>query len=379
MDQHSKAELIKSYRKRYRRAAKKEKSRIISQIVDATGYSRKHVVRALNNHYHIPRKVTRTRKSKYDAILRPLQQIWAVANFICGKRLKPFMPHLVASLKKHGEISVTKEEECLLLAISSATIDRLLSPARKSIGMRGRSTTKPGTLLKHQISVKTFADWDDTRPGFLQIDLVAHCGVSTGGEYINTLNMVDVATGWSIATAFMGRSDRFCSAAIDEVTPSLPFPILGIDSDNGSEFINNHMRRYCTKHSITFTRGRANKKNDSCFIEQKNWDIVRKMIGYGRFETYEQLAVIKNIYGLLGLYQNYFQPSRKLLSKTRVGPKVIKKYDDAQTPAQRMLSRKDIPKETKRKLRQTFKTLNPAQLMKDIHKLITHLYELNLR
>lgn len=379
MDQHSKAELIKSYQKRYRKAGKKDKTRIISQIVDATGYSRKHVVRALNSDRHIPKKVTRTRRSKYAPVLKPLQRIWAVANFICGKRLKPFMPHLIASLKQHGEIKITREEESLLLAISSATIDRLLTPARKSIGIKGRSTTKPGTLLKHQITVKTFADWDDTRPGFLQIDLVAHCGMSTGGEYINTLNMVDVATGWCVATAFMGRSERFCTAAIDEVAPYLPFTILGIDSDNGSEFINAHMKRYCEKHSFTFTRGRANKKNDSCFIEQKNWDIIRKMIGYGRFETYAELTVLKNIYRLLGLYQNYFQPSRKLISKTRIGPKVIKKYDDAQTPAQRLLTLKNIPKEKKRQLRQTFKTLNPAQLMKEIQNLITDLYELNVR
>jgi hypothetical protein len=379
MDQHSKAELIKAYRKRYRKAGKKDKSRIISQIVEATGYSRKHVVMALNSDRHVPKKVTRRRSSKYASISAPLKRVWAVANFICGKRLKPFMPHLIASLKQHREISLTSQEESLLLSISPATIDRLLAPARKDIGMRGRSTTKPGTLLKHQITIKTFAEWDDTRPGFLQVDLVAHCGMTTGGEYVNTLNMVDVATGWSVATAFMGRSERFCTAAIDEVTPSLPFQILGVDSDNGSEFINAHMKRYCEKFSITFTRGRANKKNDSCFIEQKNWDVVRKMIGYKRLETYDELVVLKRIYNLLGLYQNYFQPSRKLISKTRIGPKVTKKYDEAQTPAQRLLSRKDTPKDTKRQLRETFKKLNPAKLMRDIQRLITDLYQLNLR
>lgn len=375
MDYHSKAQLINSYRKRYRKASKKEKSRIISQIVDATGYCRNHVARALSSDNHVPKKVSRTRKSKYAPIAKTLHKMWTIANFICGKRLAPFMPFLIVSLKQHGEITLTEHEESLLLAISPATIDRLLAPARKAIGIKGRSTTKPGTLLKHQITVKTFAEWDDARPGFLQVDLVAHCGMTTGGEYINTLNMVDVATGWSVATAFMGRSDRFCAAAIDEVAPSLPFPVLGIDSDNGSEFINNHMKRYCTKHSITFTRGRANKKNDSCFIEQKNWDIVRKMIGYGRFDSYEQLAGLKRIYELLGFYQNFFQPSRKLLSKTRVGARVIKKYDDAQTPAQRLLAREDTPGHVKLLLRQTFKELNPAQLMRDIQALISDLYE----
>jgi hypothetical protein len=377
MDQHSKAELIKSYRKRYRKARKKDKSCIISQIVDATGYSRDHAIRALNSSRDIPKRVTRTRKSKYSSISETLKKIWAVANFICGKRLAPFMPLLIASLRLHGEIDLTSKEESLLLSISPATIDRILTPARKAIGIKGRSTTKPGTLLKHQIAVKTFAEWDDTLPGFLQVDLVAHCGISTGGEYINTLNMVDVATGWCVATAFMGRSDRFCSAAIDEVTPSLPFPVLGITSDNGSEFINAHMTRYCERHFITFTRGRAYKKNDSCFIEQKNWDIVRKMIGYKRLETLEELTVLKRIYLLLGFYQNYFQPSRKLISKTWTGAKVYKKYDVARTPAERLLARTDVSEKTKRKLEEIFNNLNPAQLMRDIQKLITDLYELN--
>jgi hypothetical protein len=155
--------------------------------------------------------------------------------------------------------------------------------------------------------------------------------------------------------------------------------MLGIDSDNGSEFINAHMKRYCENRSITFTRGRANKKNDSCFIEQKNWDIVRKMIGYKRLETCDELAVLKRIYQLLGLYQNYFQPSRKLISKVRIGPKVTKKYDDARTPVQRLLARDDTPKLVKRKLRRTFKQLNPAQLMRDIQKLISDLYDLSSR
>jgi len=379
MDQHPKAELINSYRKRYRKAGKTDKSRIISQIVEATGYCRKHVIMSLNGDRHVSKRVTRNRKSKYACVLQALRKIWAVANFICGKRLKPFMPQFIASLKLYGEISLTNQEEALLLEISPATIDRLLGPARKAIGIKGRSTTKPGTLLKQQIAVKTFAEWDNTRPGFLQVDLVAHCGISTGGEYINTLNMVDVATGWCVATAFMGRSERFCTTAIDEVTPHLPFTILGIDSDNGSEFINAHMKRYCENRTITFTRGRANKKNDSCFIEQKNWDIVRKMIGYKRLETYDELAVLKNIYRLLGLYQNYFQPSRKLISKVRVGPKVTKKYDDAQTPAQRLLTRNDTSKLVKRHLRQTFMQLNPAQMMRDIQKLISDLYDLNSR
>ena len=186
--------------------------------------------------------------------------------------------------------------------------------------------------------------------------------------------MTDVATGWTVCAAFMGRSERFCVEAIEEVKSSLPFPILGIDSDNGSEFINAHLKRYCERGSITFTRGRPNKKNDSCYVEQKNWDVVRKMIGYARFDTVEQLDIIKRIYNLLALYQNYFQPSQKLVTKERIGAKVKKKYDVAQTPCQRLLSRPETPQQTKETLRNTFAGLDPAQLLRYIQSLVSELY-----
>lgn len=173
----------------------------------------------------------------------------------------------------------------------------------------------------------------------------------------------------------MGRSERFCVAAIEEIKPSLPFPIRGIDSDNGSEFINAHLTRYCEANSITFTRGRPWKKNDSAHIEQKNWDVVRKMIGYGRFDTYEQLEIVQHIHNLLALYQNYFQPSRKLISKTRIGAKVRKTYDTAATPAQRLLVRKDTPKDDKKRLKDTFQHLNPASLLREINDSVAELYE----
>jgi hypothetical protein len=376
VDQHSKAELIKTYRKRYRRAAKGEKSRIVDTIIESTGYCRKHVIRSLNGKADVPKKIRRDRMSRYESIIEPLEELWAASNLLCGKRLQPFIPTLLKTLKRHSEIEVTREQEALLLSIGSATIDRLLTPAKKGLVPKGKSTTKPGTLLKHKIPIRTFADWNEDEPGFLEIDLVAHCGDSTRGEYINTLDMTDVATGWTVCTAFMGRSEAFCLKAIQEVKPSFPFTILGIDSDNGGEFINAHLKRYCERNSITFTRGRAHKKNDSCYVEQKNWDVVRKNIGYARFDTYEQLNIIKRIHNLLGMYQNYFQPSQKLISKERIGPKVKKKYDTAQTPCQRLLSRNDVPKETKKAIRSTCRDLNPVQLLRSIHDLIDELYHL---
>jgi len=375
MDQHSKHELIKSYRKRYERSNKKEKSRIINIIADSTGYCRAHIIRAFAKDIQVPKRIVRSRSSRYAHLYETLKFIWAASNFLCGKRLAPFLPELVKSLKRHKEIRIPKEDEALLLEISAATIDRLLAPAKKEISIKGRSTTKPGTLLKHQIPIRTFADWNENKPGFLEIDLVAHCGDSTRGEYINTLDMTDVCTGWTVCAAFMGRSERFCVAAIDEIKSLFPFEILGIDSDNGSEFINAHLRRYCESNNVTFTRGRAHKKNDSCYVEQKNWDVVRKTIGYGRFDTYEQLEIIKHIHNLMVFYQNHFQPSRKLISKTRNGAKLTKKYDTAQTPAQRLLARKDTSKDMKKLIKDNLSRLNPAAILRDINKLVSELYE----
>jgi hypothetical protein len=375
VDQHSKAELIRTYRKQYKSAPKAEKTRIVTVISEATGYCRDHIIRALNKDIDIPRKIGRDRVSRYQPIIEPLKKVWAASNFLCGKRLAPFIPTLLGSLKAHGEIDSTEEEEDLLLSVSAATIDRLLIPARKGMVPKGRSTTKPGTLLKHKIAVRTYADWNEDIPGFLEIDLVAHCGDNTRGEYINTLDMTDVATGWTVCTAFMGKSERFCVAAIKEVSSLFPFPILGIDSDNGSEFINAHLKRYCERNSITFTRGRANKKNDSCYVEQKNWDVVRKMIGYRRLDTYDQLDILRRIHNLMWLYQNYFQPSQKLVSKERIGAKVRKKHDTAQTPCQRLLARDAVDQYTKTKLQSTSEHLNPVELLRSIMQLVAQLHE----
>ena len=375
MDQHSRSELIRTYRKRYKRATKREKTQIINFIADASGYCRKHIIRALNTDLRVPKKVTRRRRSRYGHLYEMLKYIWASSNFLCGKRLKPFLPELVKSLKHHKEIKLSKEDELLILSASAATIDRLLSRARKEVRIKGRATTKPGTLLKHQIPVRTFADWDENKPGFVEVDLVAHCGETTRGEYVNTLNMTDVCTGWTVCAAFMGKSEQFCVAAINETRPLFPFAILGIDSDNGGEFINAHLMRYCERERISFTRARPNKKNYSCYVEQKNWDVVRKMIGYGRFETHEQLDIIKRIHSMLALYQNYFQPSQKLISKKRIGARVTKRYDTAQTPAQRLLARNDVHKDTRHRLRDTFRQLNPAQLLRVINHLSSDLYD----
>jgi hypothetical protein len=375
MTHQTKAEIIRHFRKAYKQSRKAEKTHILNTVVESTGYSRKHAIALLTHPAKPNSKPRRTRPSRYRHLYESLKHIWAASNFLCGKRLKPFLPALVENLNRHKEIRLSKDDKLLILTVSAATIDRILAPARKQIAIRGRATTKPGTLLKHRIPVRTFADWHENKPGFLEVDLVAHCGDSTRGEYVNTLNMTDISTGWTVSTPFMGRSERFCVAAIDEVRPMLPFPVLGIDSDNGGEFINAHLMRYCARNSILFTRGRPYKKNDSAHIEQKNWDVVRKMVGYGRFETSKQLDIIKRIESLLALYQNYFQPSQKLISKTRIGAKVTKKYDTAQTPAQRLLASTDTPKEINKQLKNMFRQLNPADLLRSINQLVEELYD----
>jgi hypothetical protein len=376
MTQQTKSDLIKRYRKQYKRAGKKEKKRILDILVEATGYSRKHIIHALNQEVDVPRKITRKRVSSYETVIEPLKTLWAASNLLCGKRLKPFIPELLKSLKRHKEIEVTRQQEDLLLKMSAATIDRLLVQARKGLWPKGRSTTKPGTLLKHRIAVRTANDWNDDRPGFFEIDLVAHCGESTAGEYINTLDMTDISTGWTICVPFIGRSERFCLDAIETAKGSLPFPMRGIDSDNDGIFVNYHLERYCRHNNLAFTRSRPYKKNDQCRVEQKNWDVVRKFIGYGRFETPEQLEMLERIYNLLSLYQNYFQPSQKLVQKIRIGSKVRKKHDAAQTPAQRLLTRHDTSNQAKLRLRHTQRELNPAQLLRDIQALVQDLYDL---
>jgi hypothetical protein len=375
MTQRTKAELIRHYRKDYRRAAKGQKGIILQNLVVLTGYARKYLIHALNQDVEIPKKITRKRISIYEPIIGHLETLWAASNFLCGKRLSPFIGKLLDALKRHGEIEVSSEQESLLLRISAATIDRLLVGAKKGLLLRGRSTTKPGTLLKHNIAIRTANEWDDTRPGFFEIDLVAHCGDSARGEYINTLDITDVATGWTICVPFMGRSEKFCVEAISKAKRSIPFPMLGIDSDNGSEFINDHLRRYCQRNGLKFTRSRPYKKNDQCRIEQKNWDVVRKMVGYARYDNPQQLDLLEHIYGALAFYQNYFQPSQKLIQKQRVGAKVTRKHDTATTPYERLMAHPGVSPETKDRLQQTYLELNPCQLIRTINQLVGQLLD----
>jgi hypothetical protein len=288
---------------------------------------------------------------------------------MCGKRLAPFLPELLAVLERHGELRVDAPTRNLLLQISAATVDRLLRAERQGQQRRGLGTTKPGSLLKKHIPVRTFADWNDAQVGFLEVDLVAHCGLSTEGEYLNSLVLTDIHTTWTEQVALLNRSQQTVSDAVAHVRLDLPFPMLGLDSDNGSEFINANLLRYCQQEQITFTRSRPYHKNDQAHVEQKNWTHVRQFVGYGRYQGAEAHRTLCALYQPLRLYMNFFQPTLKLVGKVQVGVRVRKKYDTAKTPYQRVLECPQVPAQAKADLQALYQTLNPLVLLREIDQL----------
>jgi hypothetical protein len=286
------------------------------------------------------------------------------------------MGELVDSMERFGELEVTPEVRAKLLSISAATIDRVLAPERRRLQVRGRSGTKPGSILKTQIPIRTFADWDDRRPGFCEADLVGHEGGESSGEFCHTLNLTCVNTGWTEPRAIRTKSQRWVREALEDIRRVLPFPLLGLDSDNGSEFINIELYRWCEENSITFTRSRPARKNDNCYVEQKNWPVVRQQVGYLRYDTVDELEVLRELYSVLRLYVNFFWPQQKLVAKTREGSKVRKRYDVARTPYQRLLASPDVSEETKASLTETYLVLNPAELKRRIGALQDRLIEM---
>jgi hypothetical protein len=299
-------------------------------------------------------------------LLIPLKRIWKTANLPCSKRLKAIIPEwLPGYIKSYGPIS--QETAAALLRISPASIDRILNPVRAKYTKYGRATTKPGTLLRKHIPVKT-NQWDESRPGFLEADTVAHCGSSTEGMYANTIDCVDIATGWTEQRAVWGKNYQDVIDQIKDIEQSLPFPIRGFDADNGSEFLNHHLLRYLTENRIRpvqFTRSRAYKKDDNAHIEQKNWTHVRQWLGYDRLDSPEVVPLMNELYTTeWRLFLNFFCPSVKLLEKKRVASKIVKRYDKPKTPYRRVLESPNVSDDAKRKLKEQYKTLNPFELRK---------------
>lgn len=377
MSHRSKRELLESVQPRYLKARKVEKQKMLDEFTAATGYHRKYALRLLKHGYPRRKGKPKGRQAMYRGeVVSALEQIWEVYGRICSKRLHPYLPEGLKVLERCGEIQFSAEIKSLLLSISSATMDRCLRPVRVK-SSHGLSTTKPGSLLKKAIPIRTFADWNEDQPGFLEIDLVAHCGETTEGPYLNTLTCTDICTGWTELLALRRHTQEAVRDALHAMRPDLPFALLGIDSDNGSEFINDLLYRYCLNNKITFTRSRPYKKNDQAHVEQKNWSVVRHTIGYDRLETEDEFLLLQSIYIDLRLYINFFQPVLKLISKERIGNKNIRRYDQARTPYQRILDRKEVALDVKARLTNRYVQLNPVTLRISLDQKVARLWKIS--
>ena len=376
---------------RYQRVRKKEKVLLLNEFIALTGYTRSYGTYVLRAHGKkvrvregtivegdVRRRFKRRGKKIYDEdVKKALIKIWMIMDCICGKRLAPILKEIIRILLIHKEIKIDKDIRKKLCKISAATIDRLLADERKKQTLRGRSHTKPGTLLKSQIPIRTFSEWDDKRPGFVEIDLVGHDGGDACGDFAHTLDVTDISTGWTETQAVKNKAQVWVFEALKDIRDRLPFDLIGIDSDNGSEFINHQLLRFCCAEKITFTRARSYRKNDNCFVEQKNYSIVRRAVGYCRHDTQEEVKLLNEIYGHLRLYTNFFQPVMKLIEKTRIGSKVMKKYDTPpRTPFQRLIESPQVPEDRKEALKRQYASLNPAALKRTITKLQDRLLKL---
>ncbi len=371
-------EYTEAVRGRYLIASKAGKGKILDEFTKVTGRHRKTAIRHLlgKNKPGINKK--RGHPRRYGpGVVAALRVAWEATDRLCSKRLQPFLPELVTVLRKHGEDgTITAEVEAQLCQISPSTIDRVLRPWRRIGGRRPFSTTKPGNLLKNSIPIRTFADWQENHPGFLEADLVAHCGESVEGFYLTSLSTVDVDSGWSECIGVWGKGQSRVRAAVHRIRQRLPFTMLGLDSDNGSEFINQHLYTYCRDEGITFTRSRSYKKNDSCHVEQKNWSVIRRLIGYDRYSSHAALEALNRVYYLLRLYINFFQPVMKLKHKSRNGAKLLKVYDTAQTPYQRLVKSGVLTDAKKQELAAIYHGLNPVLLLKQINESLESLWDM---
>jgi hypothetical protein len=388
---HERHAIVRELSSRFRQASKKERSQILNDFVQLTDYTRCYAAFVLRNcgrkqvriiaghrvvfipgHARPAGTKRRHRRGSYrtKAFLDILRQFWALSDGLCGKRLTAFIGEVLPLLERQGTLKLADETlREQLRRVSAATVDRILSNTKRQSQLKGRSATRPGTLLKYHIAVRTFADWCDLRPGFCEVDLVAHDGGSAFGDYCQTLTLTDVATGWTETEAVKNKAQVHVFAALQELRNRLPFPLLGVDSDNGSEFINDHLERYCQDQRITFTRSRPYRKNDNCFVEQKNYSVVRRTVGYYRYDTPQQLTLLTALYHSLRLYTNFFQPVMKLKEKLRRGSRVTRRYDSPQTPYRRLLEHPHLPQLFKEALTRQYQTLNILHLKRELNRL----------
>lgn len=382
MSPRSKREYWEAVHLRYKNAPRHEKTAILNEFCATCGCHRKHAIRVLKGfkRFTKPKPKRRGKSPVYqnEAIISPLKEIWLAANLPCSKRLKVILPiWLPGYIDLFGKISA--EVTNALLNISPPTIDRILKPIRIHYTKRGRSTIKPGTLLRKQIPIKT-NQWDESRPGFLEADTVAHCGDSTFGMYANTIDFVDIATGWTEQRAVWGKGETGVLEQIKNIEKTLPFPILGFDCDNGGEFLNYHLQRHFTerKQPVRFTRSRAYHKDDNAHIEQKNWTHIRQWLGYERLDNLNVVLPLNDLYTKeWRLFHNFFCPSVKLIAKERIGSKTIKRHDPPKTPYQRIIESPHIQESVKLSLSKQLENLNPFLLRKTMDKKLKKIFSIN--
>ena len=377
---------------RYRRATRREKGEILNQWVQLTGHTRNHASWLLRGwgrtvySYQGGRPVKivvgtrrpRRHSPRYynQEVYRALKQVWELFGGMCGKRLVAVLRHQLPVLEKFGELSLEPQVRAKLQRISAATIDRLLRAEKRKLQLRGRSHTKPSTRLMHQIPIRTFTEWEDAKPGEVGADLVGHDGGHGGGEHAFTLVVTDRVTQWTELRAVLNKAQKWVFQALLWIRAVLPFLLHALHTDSDSEFINHHLTRYCLQQQIRFTRCRPQRKNDNNFTEQKNYDVVRKHVGYLRLETAQEVELLNQLYDRLRLLVNFFYPSQKLISKTRRGARVRRVYDAPQTPYQRVLAAAEVCEPTKQRLRRQFETLNPVALQRELPRLQQRLLRL---
>lgn len=364
----------------YKKGSRADKGVILDNLVALTGWNRGHARSRLQRAGEV--RVVRARTPRAPLysprVVSALELCWRAARMPAGKRLAPMLCVIVPMLRRDGAVDLTDVETELLVAMSAATIDRRLAGAKILAGFRGVSHTKPGSLLKGQIPVRTWSEWDDVVPGFVEIDLVGHEGGNSFGEFCFTLTVTDIATGWTINRAVRNKSAIRVLEAIEHCCRQFPFPIKGIDSDNGSEFINADLLEWCEAKKVTFTRSRPGNKNDGCHVEQKNWTHVRELVGYLRYDTEAELKVLNAIWTLEQNYTNLLLTQQKLVTRTRVGSKVTKRHDTAQSPLQRLVAADVLTPAKRAALTRARNALRPAHHQAEVAQLTAQLQRLAL-
>jgi hypothetical protein len=368
-------ELVAATGCRYLVADRREKKRILDEIVAVTGFHRKHAMRLLRQESGGRRRDPRPQRRLYDdAVREALIVIWEASDRICGKRLRSLAPLLVDAMERHGHLRLEREVRDRLLTMSAATIDRALREAKAGAGRRRRRG--PVSALRGSIPVRTFSDWSDPPPGFCEVDLVWHSGPTAKGSFIQTLTVTDIATGWTECAPLLVREQKLLTEVLTEIRKRLPFALLGFDSDNDSVFINETVRDYCLDGRIEFTRCRPYRKNDQAHVEQKNGAVVRRIVGYRRLEGLTAAAALGELYRTVRLFVNFFQPSFKLAEKDREGARVHKRYHKPATPHQRLVSDPRVTDDVKRELERVYATLDPVRLLRDMRAVQLRLAEM---